>query len=334
MKSKKVTLAIMIGALVFALTGCGTGGSGSQTAQTADSDAGSGTASARSIEDILGDFDTSATIEPTVLMDANNIKITADSLTYSQSSVNFAFTVENNTEQTQSVVCESVGYSVNAVNQYMIEDGYANLEVAPGQSGSKVISIDKTELILHGIKGVAEFQTGFSVTDDSYDTIYTGPVSVKTSLAEKYDSAGDSFIDAKNNGLYKILYGFKVDFTKDDTLLDKNNFRVVSATLIRNDDDKAGLLMEVENNTAETAYARFSNVSVNGITLRDSICKSATITAGKRIVVNLTLSELPSGSATLEELGITSIDNIKFEFQVYGGNYKELVKTEEISVDR
>ena len=84
-------------------------------------------------------FDTSYNIEETVLVDENDVKITATGLTYTEYAVEVNLLIENNSEKDLSIYTGSIGYSPNAVNGYML-GGYMNADVAAGKKTNETIS--------------------------------------------------------------------------------------------------------------------------------------------------------------------------------------------------
>lgn len=77
-------------------------------------------------------FSTKGTIEPTVMYEENDVKITAESLTYENNMVTLTTAIENNSEKSLSFSCETLGYSCNAVNGYMIENGWMSCDLEAG----------------------------------------------------------------------------------------------------------------------------------------------------------------------------------------------------------
>lgn len=68
-------------------------------------------------------FDPTATLEETVLVDEDNVKITATGLKYTAYEVKVSLTIENNTDKSLSFRSGTMGYSCNSVNGYMVDAG-------------------------------------------------------------------------------------------------------------------------------------------------------------------------------------------------------------------
>lgn len=89
-------------------------------------------------------FKTTATIEETVLYDENNVKITATGLNYTDYVAELNVMIENNGDKDLSFICNSVGYNCNAINGYMVDDGYLSADVAAGKKANETISFSIT----------------------------------------------------------------------------------------------------------------------------------------------------------------------------------------------
>ena len=70
------------------------------------------------------EFKHEATIAETVLLDKDGIRITATDLVYGSYAAELHLTFENNTGKDLTFVSNSIGYSCNSVNGYMVADGY------------------------------------------------------------------------------------------------------------------------------------------------------------------------------------------------------------------
>ena len=138
-------------------------------------------------EAVPREFLKGAAIEETVLVDENDVRITAKELTYGSYAAELTLGIENNSDRNLSIIANSVGYSCNSVNGYMIPEGYLNCDVAAGKKANASISISYDTLMLYGIFEIADMEVGFDIVDDDYNHIYTGPRSITTSAADSHD---------------------------------------------------------------------------------------------------------------------------------------------------
>lgn len=141
----------------------------------------------------LKPFATDATIEETVLVDENGVRIVATGLEYGNNMVNLNLLIENNSGQDLSFVSGSLGYSCNSVNGYMVEEGYLNVDVTAGSKANETVGFSMDGLSLYGITEVADIQIGFSISDSDYNHSYSGPRQVRTSIADTHDYSVDTY---------------------------------------------------------------------------------------------------------------------------------------------
>lgn len=93
-------------------------------------------------------FSSQATIEETVLVDESDVKITATGLSYTDYSAELSLLIENNTDLDLSFYSGTAGYSCNAVNGYMSDEGYMNVDVSAGKKATEDISFDASSLAI------------------------------------------------------------------------------------------------------------------------------------------------------------------------------------------
>ena len=127
MKHKRI-IAIVAG-ILFLITGCGTEGKNNE--KNLD---GEQTKKEETKESIDG-FNTEGTIEETVLIEENSVKVIAKDLQYTNDYAELSLIIENNSEKNYTFYSGTLGYSCNSVNGYMIDDGYFNTDVAAGKNG-------------------------------------------------------------------------------------------------------------------------------------------------------------------------------------------------------
>lgn len=180
------------------------------------------------------------------------------------------------------------------------------------------------------MSGVAEIVVGFSITDEEYNDVHTGPITIKTSLADEYDYSKESYYNVVESGVLSA-YGWTVDYAKKTELYNKNNVKISSPILISNEDGEKMLLLEVENNLEMGIHVITRNISANGVTLYDSLWSSSTINAGKKYVLGLKLSSMLD-ETTLEEQGITEIEDVTFSLEMEDENNNTLSLPETVSV--
>lgn len=104
----------------------------------------------------LPEFDQSAVIETTVILDQDSIKVTATALEYDDYSANLKLSLENNSDKTLTFSTNTLGFSGNSINGFMIPDGYFNSEIAPGKKANETVTFSYDYLQLFGINEIAD----------------------------------------------------------------------------------------------------------------------------------------------------------------------------------
>lgn len=191
-----ILLAMVLLASLAACSSADAPGSGAGSQPAATRDAASSTPDGNAAEQpeaTLEPFNRNAALDETVLVDEGGIKITATGLTYTDYSAYLALTIENNSGKDLSFVSGSLGYSCNSINGYMIDDGYLNCDVSNGKKANEVVEFVYDALMPYGINEIADLEIGFTITDDDYNSTYTGPRALRTSAADAHDYGTDHY---------------------------------------------------------------------------------------------------------------------------------------------
>ena len=319
---KKILTLILVVVLTFSVVGC------SETQET--------------IEDMVEEivemeaFDTTPTIEKTVLYDDNNIKITANELTYGNSSASLNVTFENHTEKELNFLSATNSYCVNSVNGYSTGEGYVNEDIAAGQSLTRDIDFDFYTLNTFGITKIADIVIGFDIPDADNNSIYTGALQLKTSIADSYDYSINTYRKAINSGAYESKFECKLLSFKDDVLYDNNGIRIVSIASLMNKDGEPALFIEIENDSTEKATTTIKEVYVNGRSVYDSTWSRDFVSSKKTLIESINLSNLVKKyEGNFED--VSSISEIKFTFAIKSesspGFWYEYDHTQEITIE-
>ena len=329
MKRRMIMLGVAI-TVVVALSGCGKENKNAEIGtDIADTDAEWDDAG----EDTVEEFAKDATIEETVLYDENDVKITATELNYGNYSANLEVTIENNSDEKLSFVSESVSCAQNAINGFMISDGYVNCDVESKGSTTEEMSFDYNTLMLYGITEIADIQIGFSMTDDDFNSTDTGALQLKTSAADSYDyeAGSERYHKAITNKILLQNYDLKVPYFADDELYSSNGIRLVSEAFAVNSSDERSLLLEVRNETDKTVYVQTSNIKANDIEIYDSDWSYDTITAGNTAIVNIGLDDILDAEEWTEN-GIDTIESISMTIGVENSDGMLITEKKEITI--
>lgn len=225
------------------------------------------------------------TIEEQVLVDRNNIVITAteyvvDNIWGDGIKIN----IQNNSSDNIMVGCDAL-----IVNNYMINDLFAS-DVAAGMQANETVYLSTSELEAAGITNVGEVEIYFHVfNNDTYEMILEDYADIHTSA---YD---DMVITDCSDGY---------------ELYNEGGIRIVGKTVDENSFWGTAILLYIENTSGENVGIRAENMAINGIMV-DPIF-SATVYNERMCVDDITIF-----SSDLEENGITSIDTVQLSFTIY-----------------
>ena len=254
-------------------------------------------------------FNINATLEETVLMDEGGVKITATGLTYTAYSADLELTIENNSGKDLSFVSGSVGYNCNSINGYMVDGGYLNCDVANGKQANDTISFNYDALMIYGISEIADMEIGFDMTDDDYNSTYSGPRQLKTSAYDAHDYETDHYQQAINSTAGMSAYGYEMIHFSQDALYEQNGVRLCSSGVIRNRDGETALLLELENTTDSMVYVTTSDIAINGLLATSSTWSSDAVNPGKRCIVEVVLSSVLD-DAHWSAYGLTEVGTV------------------------
>ena len=225
-----------------------------------------------------------ASIEETVILDQNGLKITATGLDDSFMGDELKLLVENNSGQNLTVQSHA-----SSVNGYMITN-IMSIDVANGKKVNDALTLSASEMEDCGITSITDLAFTLHVFNtDTWEAVIDTPViELKTNLSgtvtQTYDDSGNVVYDA--GGIRIITKG-----KTDDSILGP------------------GIQVYVENNTSESIMVQTRNVSINGFMV-DSYY-SPEILPGKRSLSSLTISDI-----SLTENGITDITSAELSFVI------------------
>ena len=237
--------------------------------------------------------------------------MTATSLEFKNNSPQLTLIVENGSDQTVSVYSNTLGYSCNSLNGFMVESGYLNTTVAPGKSATEIVSFSSSTLEALGIKQVAEMGLGLSVSSEARGgiDIKADPAFIKTSLFEEVDFSVDTYKEVMDAGLLSKLSGMIVDYRMEDVLFDQGGIRVIDGAIAKTADGEQALLLEVENTSDQMLAVLTSNFSSGGLTLYQGNWSAQYVGPGKRAILALSISDM-MGKLEQEALGIESLPGV------------------------
>ena len=247
---------------------------------------GSGDSDKKDITSGSGDGGSDVTIEEQVLIDKNDVVITAKE--YVDDSIwgqGIKLEIENKSSKDVIVGCDAL-----IVNNYMITDLFS-ADVAAGKKSNETMYLSSSELEASGIDTVGQIEVYFKLVDPSTyaSKVKFDCVTIKTSEFDKMDTkADDSGVELYN----------------------KNGVRIVGKAVDENSFWGMGILLYCENKSGKNIGISAEDVSVNGY-MMDALF-STTVYKDKMVVDDITLFE-----SDLEENGIESIDNVELKFKIF-----------------
>ena len=302
------------------------------------------------------EFQKTASIEETILYNSDDILITATELGYTDYSADISVVIENNSEKDLTFISNSIGYSCNSVNGYMIADGYINSSVAAGKKANETLSLSYDMLRLYGIFEIADIEIGFDISDDEYNHIYTGPCQIRTSIADQYDYQRQSYRETVVDEL-KDAYGIQSvgtvtltmefenqegekigdpamitvenpnavsEFSQEgEEVYNSDSIRIVMKDVIEEDSEYSGdmyVLLMVENKTSEniTITDVYDSLAVNGY-MMDSIISPVNIKGGSSAIMKIQLWQSDLEENSIED--ISDISQVEIGIQVMQGDH-------------
>ena len=306
---KRLVIALMAILMACTTAACGENGGGDNSERGL-------TSKKESFGVELGKFSQDATIKEMVLYDKNDVKITAIELDYEEDEANLKLKIDNNSKKKLTITSETLGYSVNAINGFMILDGYLNCEVDANESVEDSMQFGYQGMILYGIDKIADITVGFTISDEEYNDIHTEPVQIKTSAAEAYDYSKNSknYHKAITSKALKYTYGFELPYFETDEIYESNGIRIVSEGYMKNADGERILFLEVQNDSDSMVYFHTSNLKINGKMVYEGDWSYDCILSGCTTLVNI---DVDDAIDDLEEQkdGVQKIESIGFKVQ-------------------
>lgn len=247
--------------------------------------------------------ETEVTIEEQVLVDQDDVKITAKSMSSSLFGPELNILIENNSDTDLCIQTRNA-----SVNGYMVETMISE-EVAAGKKSNTSITFSARALSECGITAFTEMEFYFHVfREEDWETYFDSPIiNVKTSAYGSHEQ----IIDDSGEVFY-----------------DQDGIKIIGKSLTN---DKSifgpGLIVYIENNTDTDFTVQVRDTSVNGFMI-DTIM-SEDVVAGKKAITAVTFLK-----SDLEENEITTITSIETSFHVFEmDTWDTIVDTDPITIN-
>ena len=279
----------------------------------------------------LGEFKQTATISETVMVDEDDVKITATGLSYQNYAFELELLIENNSTKDLSFVSGSMGYSCNSINGIMVPEGYFNCDVPAGKKATDTIHFNYNGLMLYGINELADIEIGFDISDDDFNHTYTGPRQIKTSIADSFNYNENRYQAVINSDECKNTYNYTIEHFSAEELYSENEIKVVSAALMTNKDGEKALLLETVNNSSEQVNLATSRIGINGLLVQNEDWSHDMINPGKTCIIDIDLSKILRDSYW-DIYGINDIGELSLELTAKHSDGSVITEAKPIAV--
>jgi len=247
---------------------------------------------------------TPSSIQDTVIVDCNELKVTATELTVSDDYIGaeLKLKIENKSSQDLSVSCD--WFAINGI----IIDEYFSCDVTAGKNAIESLTIYSSDLETNKIGLIQSIDLAMYATDSDYNTV-----------VEK--TAANITTDAPTSYVQEFAHA-------DAVIYDADGFKV---TIMKNpkynpDDYSPMLLVMYENNTDKYVTFSTDDTSVDGFMF--DIFMYSSIPAGMKKVEGIYVDQ-----EDMEEYDLTSIDNLEGYIKIYDAEtYDDYVEDTEFSV--
>lgn len=357
MKKRKNTVILLIAAMVLSLAACGKQQdvlrqeeseseetqveslvsqeslySEESEGQTEESDSQETAVFEDKVEDVsVEDLKTTASLEETILVDENDIKITVTGMEYTEYDIKLKLMLENNSDKSLSFTSGSAGYSCNAVNGYMVDEGYLNVDIAAGKKANESISFSRDELSLYGITEIADIQLGFVIRDEDFNRVYIGPRQVRTSVADSYDYEEDTYRQLVSSGAWEKLFKCTIDYFAEEELYHQDGVKIISEALMTNKDGEKLILLEVQNDSEDLVTVGSSDIMVNGLMIYDYTWSIDFVNPKARRIISLPVFSMLD-EPYREAFNILDIGEFTFSFALYNSDIEKITEPQEIGI--
>ncbi len=345
---KKNFLAVILAfILALALTACGSS-SGTATLENAGAAGTEAESSATTPEEteeteeagevFLEAFDTTPTLAETVLWEEQGVKVTATGLTYTDWDAELNLAIENTGTEDFTFLLGSAGYYWNAINGFMTDDGYLNVDVAAGETVEDCVSFDTEALQYYGINRIATITVAAMLEDGDYNYTMLAPQELETTAAATYDFDADPFLEAVNSGVLAQRTGFSLDYHATDEVFSSNGIAIVSETLMGETvGSNVGLLLEIQNQSDNHISYEITDFSVNGESLYNGIWSLNSVNPDASYIQAINLSNMVERfyepeEGEPEDLIADGVRSVAFTFSVLNDDGDLALTPQEISL--
>lgn len=212
----------------------------------------------------------------------------------------------------------------------MISAGYVNCDVKAGTTVCDTANFDLSVLKKLGITHLSDIELAFEISNPG-SKIFTHPLSLKTSLAETYDYSKNHYQQFVEDGTLEGMLGAELLFYETEERYSQDGVKVISNTLLENEDGDVILLVEAENTSNKSVNFHTKDLSVNNLLIYNYSCKDTTIVPRKRCVLEINITELIKESYW-NLYGITGFETINYCVELKDMQYKDIADPQSVTI--
>lgn len=315
---KKKMASLLACALIFsAFTGCGdsTGSNSainSENGNTPDEQSEAAEVTVDRSDFKIRSFDTSPTIEETVLVDENGVKITATGLEYNDYSAVLHLSIDNNTKSEIKVLANGGA----SVNNYMVP-GYMLCRVPAGENTEDVFEFDYAELELYGMYEIATMGIHFEVSDSDYNDLVDTVSYLSTSIEKEYTPDTKSYQNSITDPQTIDQYQYDILSWATDTIFNQYGVQFTSELLMKNSDGDRIVMVEATNSNDVKISIGFDSLSINGDNINDHTFEWGEIDPGKSAIMSINIDDCIENEKEDVTEEYNDISEVKFNVDIY-----------------
>ena len=270
----------------------------------------------------IKEFDTSPTIEETVLVDESGVKITATGIEYGNYKAELGLKIENSTDTELDVG----GSGSMTVNNFTIP-ALIWYTVPANEVFEDTVNIDLDELKLRGIYEIANIGMQLTVqtidTDHNFNDLIDTNISIPTSIYDSYVPDDTCYQESISDAQTADQYGYELLNWNTDTIFDQYGIQFTSVALLKNSDDERYMLIEVVNANDTPVTVSLGNMIVSGKNVEDGYVSGVDIFGQSRGIITVQLdSEIEhylKDDSTIETAYFDDFSEINLDVTIYTG---------------
>ena len=268
----------------------------------------------------IKEFDTSPTVEETVLVDESGVKITATGIEYGNYKAELELKIENSTDTEIDIG----GNGAMIVNNFTIP-AWISYNVPANEELEDTINIDLDELKLRGVYEIANMELHLTIdsidADHQFNDLLDTNVNIPTSIADTYVVDDMSYQNSISDPQTADRYGYEMLNWNTDTIFDQYGVQFTSVALLKNSDGERYMLIEIVNNNDSAITVSLRNMNILGKNIVNGTISGVDIFEQSRGIVTIKLDRdiehYLEDDSSVEAAYFDNFSEINLEVNVY-----------------